>query len=78
MTQPPGRDIERDAESTDVKPTFGNVAYNAYRTASGGRSLVTGAPIPPWDDMPEAIKDVWDASAGEVIFYYNQLGQEQS
>jgi hypothetical protein len=71
-----GRDIEREAEGTDVKPTLGNVAYNGYRKASGGKSLVTGAPIPPWDDMPEAIKDAWDMAAGEVIYFYNQLGRE--
>ena len=76
MTQPPGRDIGREAENTDVKPTYGHVAYNGYRKASNGKSLVTGTPIPPWDGMPEAIRDAWDAAAGEVIFYYNQLGQE--
>ena len=39
------------------------IAYEGYRAKSEGKSLVSGAPIPPFDDLPEAIKGAWRAAA---------------
>lgn len=62
------------SEEDYVHPTYGQVAYNGYRKASGGKSLVSCAPIPPWGEMPEEIREAWEAAAGELVSYYSQLG----
>ena len=46
--------------------TYGEIAYNAYRKASGGKSLVSGAPIPLWRYLPDDIRAAWNA-AGEAV-----------
>lgn len=37
--------------------------YEAYRGHTGGKSLATGQPIPQWEELPQAIKDAWMATA---------------
>ena len=39
------------------------LAYNAYRKQSGGVSLISGAPLPTWFDLPESVQDAWRAVA---------------
>lgn len=46
--------------------TYGQIGYEAYRAHTGGVSLATGAPIPEWDALPQAIKAAWEA-AGMVV-----------
>ena len=46
---------------TDI--SHGRAAYEAYRAASGGRSLVSGDPLPGWDDLRPDIRKAWDAAA---------------
>lgn len=48
----------------------GRVAYEAYCKASGGKSLVSGAPLPAWDALCQEIRDAWDAAADAVIDRY--------
>jgi hypothetical protein len=45
----------------------GKTAYEAYRKHSDGKSLVTGKPIPEWDELHGAIKDAWNAAARAVL-----------
>jgi hypothetical protein len=35
------------------------IAYEGYRNHTGGVSLVSGSPIPAWEDLPAAIQLVW-------------------
>jgi hypothetical protein len=45
----------------------GRIAYEAYAEFTGGRSLVTGADLPTWPDLPEAIRLAWTAAAAKVL-----------
>jgi hypothetical protein len=46
-----------------MKPRqLARAAYEGYRAHTGGKSLATGAPIPEWLDLPDAIQDAWVAS----------------
>jgi hypothetical protein len=42
------------------------VAYEAYGAATGGKNH-RGEPMPPWDELPEAIRHAWDAAAQAVL-----------
>jgi hypothetical protein len=46
--------------------TLGKVAYDAYFSHCGGKSLITGLPLPIWENQAEAIKAAWDA-AGQAV-----------
>lgn len=43
------------------------IAYEAYRAHTGGKSLVSGAPIPQWSVLPLPIRDAWLAASDAVI-----------
>ena len=42
------------------------IAYEAYREMSQGKSLVSGQPIPPFAELPPLIRQAWDAAAQAV------------
>ena len=46
--------------------TVGQGAYEAYVRAAGGKSLVSGAPLPAWDSLPVAIRHAWDVASQQV------------
>lgn len=33
------------------------IAYEAYRNHTGGKSLVSGSPIPIWENLSQPIQD---------------------
>mgnify|MGYP000903260148 CR=1 FL=1 len=37
--------------------------YEAYCEHTGGKSAVTGHPLPKWDDVAPAVRDAWHATA---------------
>lgn len=45
----------------------GQVAYEGYFAACGGKSLVSGAPLPTWDEQRADIRDAWLAAASAVL-----------
>lgn len=47
--------------------SLGKIAYEAYRTHSDGKSLVSGHPIPEWADLPMAIQAAWEKAADAVV-----------
>jgi hypothetical protein len=47
--------------------SYGQRAYEAYRIASGGSSLISGDPIPEWDQLEPKIQKAWAAAASAVI-----------
>ena len=46
---------------------YAEIAYEAYRKHSNGVSLISGATIPEFVRLPDAIKDAWQAAARAVI-----------
>ncbi len=52
---------------TDLNPRYGRVAYEAYRNHTEGRSLVTGAELPPWDGLTPQIQEAWTVVAAAVL-----------
>ena len=44
----------------------GQKAYEAYRNHTGGRSLATGQMIPEWRELPETIREAWDAAVAAI------------
>jgi hypothetical protein len=42
------------------------VAYDAYVVNAGGKSLVTAQALPAFDQLPEKIKEAWQAAADAV------------
>ncbi len=46
--------------------TYGQIAYEAYRRCSDGKSLVTGARIPEWPELAEEIRAAWEMAAFAV------------
>jgi hypothetical protein len=48
----------------------GRRAYEGYRAYSDGKSLVSGQPIPEFDQLPEQIKRAWQASADYLLAGY--------
>ena len=44
---------------------LGKLAYQAYAAAVGGRS-VTGAVLPPWEELGDRIQTAWEVAAEAV------------
>lgn len=47
--------------------TSGQVAYEAYYQSSYGVSLITGVPLPKWENQRLEIQLAWEACAEAVI-----------
>jgi hypothetical protein len=56
-----------------VSDFLGKLAYEAYLEACGGRSLVTDAPLPPWEDQDPAIQRAWTHVADRVLDWRREL-----
>ena len=41
---------------------IGRIGYEAYAKSTGGKTY-DGRDMPKWDDLPDRIKDAWDAVA---------------
>jgi hypothetical protein len=46
---------------------WGRIAYEAYFEQSKGVSLISGFPLPQWNDQSEKIKQAWKAAALAVL-----------
>jgi len=46
---------------TEVSP--GRAAYEAYAMCGDGKSLISGAALPEWDELRPEIREAWDAAA---------------
>jgi len=42
-------------------------AYEAYANHTGWKSLATGAPLPQWDALSEAVRSAWMVSTAWVV-----------
>ncbi len=52
---------------------FAEIAYEAYRKFSNGKSLISGQDIPEFANLPEAIKNAWQAAGDAVVAEVNRL-----
>jgi len=59
----PGTRGRSEAMSVSI---WGKIAYEAYCLSSDGRSLVSGQPLPSWDDQDTRIQEAWNAAAQAV------------
>ncbi len=48
---------------------LGHVAYRAYFTATGGRSLVDRSGLPRWEDLLPEFREAWRATADGVRMF---------
>lgn len=46
---------------------WGKIAYEAYLGQTGGRSLVSGAELPKWEDNEDKYRTAWIAVARTVL-----------
>jgi len=50
-----------------VHRPLGETAYSGYFVACGGKSLISGAELPSWDEQSEEIRAAWQAAADAVV-----------
>jgi hypothetical protein len=55
--------VDRAAEPELVEDRAPQL-YEAYAEKAGWKSVITGAPLPPWEDVPPAVRECWLAAAG--------------
>lgn len=46
---------------------LGRGAYEAYCQSVGGKSAITGDPLPAWEDQRPEIREAWRAAADAVV-----------
>lgn len=46
---------------------YAKIAYDAYSHAVGGKSAITGALLPPFDQTPALVQKGWLEAAAAVI-----------
>ena len=57
-------------------PGLGEIAYVGYFKASDGKSLVSGAPLPAWDEQAPGIRQAWNLAAMAVVDRWSEPGDE--
>ena len=46
---------------------LGKVAYEGYFKSCNGKSLISGTPLPTWENQSSAIQEAWHAAAEAVV-----------
>ncbi len=54
--------------------TLGQIAYEGYFRSCGGKSLVSGQPLPAWEAQAEDIKNAWEEAAVDVANILRDTG----
>lgn len=47
--------------------SLGQHAYEGYFDSCGGKSLVSGAPLPGWEGQTMKIQEAWNKAAARVL-----------
>lgn len=55
---------------------LGEIAYVGYFKASDGKSLISGAPLPAWDEQAPEIRQAWNLAAMAVVDRWREAGDE--
>ena len=50
------------------------VGYESYAAHTGNKSLVTGADLPTWEELPGAVCNAWFASADGMTTFLAHIG----
>jgi hypothetical protein len=50
-----------------ARPKIGQVAYEGYFAKCGGKSLISGAPLPTYGQQKPEIQEAWEAAAAAVV-----------
>lgn len=53
---------------------YGKIAYEAYSRDTKGRSLISGDPLPQWDELSTPIQHAWIAAAFAVMDTAKSVG----
>ena len=53
-------------------PNAGRAAYEAYRVAVGGKSVVSGAPLPEWEGLDDLTRTGWLAAGNAAVTHAKQ------
>ncbi len=61
-------------DKIQVANAAAKVAYTSYSAHTDNKSLVTGASLPTWDELPDDIKVAWRVSTKSAILYFIQEG----
>lgn len=56
-------ELDREGEKIMVAAQIG---YEAYCNYTGWKSAVTGAPLPPWSNLPGGVANAWFATAKAI------------
>jgi hypothetical protein len=46
--------------------TYGRTAYEKYAAVSDGKSLISGEPLPDWNELKPSIQRAWNAAGNAV------------
>lgn len=52
---------------------LGRFAYEGYCSYTGYKSLVTGEPLPTWENLKPEIREAWEVAASKVISHYEDF-----
>jgi hypothetical protein len=61
------------SEPIELPAGYGQVAYEAYVSFSGGVSLVSGAALPSWAEVGAEIQMAWNMAAAAVVEYVDRI-----
>jgi hypothetical protein len=51
---------------------LGKANYEGYFKRCEGKSLISGAPLPTWENQSEEIQDAWCEGASAVLDLWNE------
>jgi hypothetical protein len=57
-------------------PELGEIAYTGYFKASDGKSLISGAPLPAWDEQAPEVRQAWNLAAMAVVDRWSEPGDD--
>lgn len=55
--------------SIDPAPNLGKMAYDGYFQRCQGKSLISGAMLPNWEDQKPEIQEAWHAAGAAILGY---------
>lgn len=62
-----GRKLMQRANLTEKQMALGRAAYEGYRSSSGGKSLISGDPLPPFERLKPVVQLAWVVGAEAAV-----------
>lgn len=57
--------------------TLGQVAYEAYKDFSQGKSLISGANLPEWEDQAVEIQAAWEEAGQAAVGEFQAIKNKE-